>query len=43
MNFTCKDNGRADKIMSEELELSRSQIEKFIKSIGIKVNGKNIN
>lgn len=43
MTFTCKDNGRADKIMSQELELSRSQIEKFIKNIGIKVNGKNIN
>jgi 23S rRNA pseudouridine1911/1915/1917 synthase len=43
MTFTCKDNGRADKIMSEELELSRSQIEKFIKSIGIKVNGKDVN
>jgi len=43
MTFICKDNGRADKIMSEELKISRSQIEKFIKSIGIKVNDKNIN
>ncbi len=42
MTFTCKDNGRADVVMSQELALSRSQIEKFIKSIGIRVNGKEI-
>jgi len=43
MTFISKEDGRVDKIMSKELELSRSQIEKFIKNIGIKVNGKNIN
>ncbi len=42
MTFTCRESGRADKIMSAELGLSRSQIEKFIKLIGIEINGKKI-
>ncbi len=40
MTFTSKENGRIDAVMSGELELTRSQIEKFIKTIGVEVNGK---
>ena len=40
MNFTCKQDGRIDVLMSKELDKPRSQIEKFIKNIGIKINGK---
>ena len=43
MTFTCREFGRADRVVSDELHISRSQIEKFIKNIGIKVNGKKIN
>ena len=43
MTFTCREFGRADKVMSRELGISRSQIEKFIKTIGIEVNGKRVN
>ncbi len=43
MTFTCKDIGRVDSIMSKELEVSRSQIGKFIKNIGININDKKIN
>ncbi len=40
MNFTCKQEGRIDVLMSKEIGKPRAQIEKFIKNIGVKVNGK---
>jgi len=43
MTFTCREFGRVDRVMSDELGISRSQIEKFIKTIGIEVNGKKTN
>ncbi|MFK5881113.1 MAG: RluA family pseudouridine synthase [Sulfurospirillum sp.] len=43
MTFTCRKCGRADVVLSAELEISRSQIEKFIKTVGIEINGKKIN
>jgi 23S rRNA pseudouridine1911/1915/1917 synthase len=43
MIFICKEQGRVDKVMSSELDMTRSQIEKFIKSVGIEVNGKKTN
>ncbi|NOX16130.1 MAG: RluA family pseudouridine synthase [Epsilonproteobacteria bacterium] len=43
MTFISKENGRIDAVMSRELELTRSQIEKFIKSIGIHINDKPTN
>ena len=43
MTFTCKENGRVDSIMSKELDISRSQIEKFVKNVGIEINNKKIN
>lgn len=43
MIFISKECGRADIVLSRELQISRSQIEKFIKKIGIEVNGKKIN
>jgi len=43
MIFTCKEEGRVDSIMSKELDISRSQIEKFIKNMGIEINSKKIN
>jgi len=43
MTFTCKEEGRVDSVMSKELEISRSQIEKFIKNLGIEINNKKIN
>ncbi len=43
MTFTCKENGRIDSVMSKELDISRSQIEKFVKNVGIEINNKKIN
>jgi len=43
MIFISKECGRADVVLSRELQISRSQIEKFIKKIGIEANGKKIN
>ena len=43
MTFTCKEKGRVDSVMSRELDISRSQIEKFIKNVGIEINSKKIN
>ena len=43
MTFTCKEEGRVDSVMSRELDISRSQIEKFIKNLGIEINNKKIN
>ncbi len=40
MTFTCRESGRVDFVMSKELNISRSQIEKFIKNIGVFVNDK---
>ncbi len=43
MIFISKECGRADVVLSRELQISRSQIEKFIKKIGIEVNKKKVN
>ncbi len=40
MTFVSKKNARVDIVMSKELNLTRSQVEKFIKTVGIEVNGK---
>ncbi len=40
MTFVSKKNARVDIVMSKELSLTRSQVEKFIKTVGIEVNGK---
>ncbi len=43
MTFISKISGRVDVVMSKEIDVSRSQLEKFIKNIGITVNGKMTN
>jgi len=40
MEFTCKESKRLDAAMSEALELSRNQVEKLIKNVGVTVDGK---
>ncbi|MDX1809040.1 MAG: RluA family pseudouridine synthase [Sulfurospirillaceae bacterium] len=42
MTFTCKERARIDIVLSTQLNISRSQIEKFIKNVGISVNSKKI-
>jgi len=42
MTFTCKENGRLDAIMSQELALPRNQIEQLIKQVGVKIGAKEI-
>lgn len=42
MEFTCKEAGRLDSVMSETLGLPRNQIEKLIKTQGVEVEGKKI-
>jgi len=43
MTFTCRESGRVDSVMSKELDISRSQIEKFIKKLGIEIDNEKIN
>lgn len=40
MEFTCKDAGRLDAVMSDALQKPRNQIEKLIKNVGVHVNKK---
>ncbi len=42
MEFIAKHKGRVDKILQNELGLSRNQVENFIKNFGVTVEGKEI-
>lgn len=42
MTFACQECARIDVVLSHELNISRSQIEKFIKNVGIKINAKEV-